>query len=315
MMTYVQLFSMVLPVFLLVALGAVLSRAKWLPSEAEDALFQLIVRVLMPCLIFESVTSAGALRDPANLLGAPLAGFSLTLLGIGTAWLVGRWLGLHNGTGLRTFALVAGIANYGYLPLPLMEGLFGPESRGLLLLHNAGVETAIWTGGILVISGLSPREGWRKLLNMPLLALLLALTVNLLGGANAVPDVVTKIIHWLGQSAVPLGLLMTGASIQPHLGDPGKLWETRLSLAACLVRLAVLPAIFLVIARYGPFTPEMRQVLAVQAAMPCAVIPIIIARIYGGQAMTAVQIVIVTTSVALFTIPLWLRIGLEWVAR
>jgi len=99
-------------------------------------------------------------------LGAlALAGFTLTLLGIGVAYACARLLGLTVGTGLRTFALTTGIANYGYLPLPLMEAMFGPESRGILLVHNVGVEAAIWTGGILVISGLSPREGWRRMIN------------------------------------------------------------------------------------------------------------------------------------------------------
>jgi hypothetical protein len=54
-------------------------------------------------------------------------------------------------------------------------------------------------------------------------------------------------------------------------------------------------------------------VLVVQAAMPAGVMPIIIARHYGGQPLTAVQIVLGTTVLALLTIPLWLKAGLAWV--
>jgi len=57
-----------------------------------------------------------------------------------------RWGGRRGsprGTGLRTFALTVGIANYGYLPLPIMAGIWGPESRGVLLVHNVGVEAAL----------------------------------------------------------------------------------------------------------------------------------------------------------------------------
>lgn len=38
----------------------------------------------------------------------------------------------------------------------------------------------------------------------------------------------------------------------------------------------------------------------------------IIARVYGGQPLTAVQIVLVTTTLALFTIPAWIQFGLRW---
>lgn len=313
MTTYLQLFSIVLPVFLVVGLGIVLRRAEWVAESAERSLFNLVINVAAPCLIFDSVVSNAALREPANLLGAPLAGFGLTLAGIGIAYAVGRAIGLHVGTGLRTFALTAGIANYGYLPLPIVDALWGAETRGVLLVHNMGVEAAIWTGGVLVISGVSLRDGWRKLLNMPLAALVFSIAINLTGLAPAVPETALVAVKWVGSLLVPLGLILTGVSIQPHLGDPGKLFAPRISLGACLVRLAILPVVFLVVAKFGPFGPELKKVLVVQGAMPTAVIPIIIARVYGGQPLTAVQMVLVTTTLAVFTIPAWMQVGLAWV--
>lgn len=314
MTSYGALFTTVLPVILLIALGVLLRHADWVTAQAEESFFNLVIKVLTPCLIFESIAGNPALRDPGTLLLAPLTGFLLTLLGIGTGIAVGRLIGLHVGTGLRTFALTVGIANYGYLPLPIMESLFGPESRGLLLVHNVGVEAAIWTGGVLVVSGVSWRASWRRLLNLPMAALVLALLVNLAGWGPHLPRVLTQTVHLLAVCAIPLGLVMTGVSVQPHLGDPGKLWAPRLSLGGCLVRLALLPVLFLLIARYGPFPPELRRVIVVQAAMPTAVISIILARVYGGQPLTAVQIVLVTTGVALFTIPFWITAGLRFIA-
>lgn len=312
MSSYVQLFTIVLPVFLVVVLGVLLRRYGWVREEAEESLFNFVIKVATPCLIFDSVAKNAALREPANLLMAPLAGFTLTLLGIGIAWLVARGLGLHVGTGLRTFALTVGIANYGYLPLPISDAMFGLEARGVLLVHNVGVEAAIWTGGVLVISGLSPRAGWRKLLNVPLFSLIIALTMNLTGLTPFVPAPVLTAIQWVGMTMIPLGLVMTGVSIQPHLGDPGKLFSPRISLGACLVRLLLLPVVFLAVAKFAPFTVELKRVIVLQAAMPTAVISIIIARVYGGQPLTAVQIVLVTTTLALFSIPFWIQTGLVW---
>lgn len=312
MMSYGQLFLTVLPVFAMIGLGALLRRAQLITEAAEESLFNLVVKVTTPCLIFESVATNPALHAPGNLLLPPLLGFGLTLFSMAIGWYVARALGLSIGHGLRTFALAVGLTNYGYLPLPLMDAMFGPESRAVLLVHNVGVEAAIWTGGILVVTGLSPRAGWRKLINAPVVSLVLAVAANLTGVAAQVPPAVMGFVHVLAACAIPLGLLMTGVSIQPHLDDPKQLVNTRVTLTAWLLRLVVLPWVFLLVARFLPCPVELKRVLVVQAAMPSAVVSIIVARVYGGRPLVAVQIILGTTALALFTIPFWLRFGLAF---
>ncbi|MDQ5980882.1 MAG: malate permease, partial [Verrucomicrobiota bacterium] len=270
------------------------------------------VRVLTPALIFESVVRRATVSDAGDVLLPPLAGFLLTSVSLAVAWYVAKALGLTIGHGLRTFALAVGLTNYGYLPLPIMDQVFGPESRAWLFMHNAGVEAAIWTTGVLIVTGESPRAAWRKLLNMPLLALGVALTVKLTGLGEHIPEVVWTFIHALAVCAVPLGLLMTGASFAPHLNDPKQLVNPRVIGTAWLLRLAVLPWIFLLAARYAPVPVELKQVLVVQAAMPAAVMSVIVARIYGGQPLVAVQIILGTTALAVFTIPFWIKFGLSF---
>jgi predicted permease len=58
---------------------------------------------------------------------------------------------------------------------------------------------------------------------------------------------------------------------------------------------------------------ELKRVLVVQAAMPAAVFPIVLARHYGGQPLVAVQVVLATTALGLLVIPLWLSLGLAWI--
>jgi malate permease and related proteins len=53
---------------------------------------------------------------------------------------------------------------------------------------------------------------------------------------------------------------------------------------------------------------ELRRVLYIQAAMPSAVFPIILARHYGGDPATAVRVVVATSVLGLITIPLWLAL-------
>lgn len=312
MMSYGQLLLVLLPVFATIALGALLRRTQWITEAAEDSLFNLVIKIAFPCLIFESVATNQALREPSNILLPPLLGFGLAIVSMVIAWYSARALGLTLGHGLRTFALAVAFTNYGYLPLQLMDAMFGPESRAVLLVHNVGVEAAIWTAGILLVSGLSPRAGWRKLINAPSVSLVVAVGFNLTGAAHFVPATVMSLVHGLAVCAVPLGLILTGVSIQPHINDPKQWVNPRVTLAACLLRLGVLPCVFLLAAKFLPCSMELKRVLVVQAAMPSGVSSVLIARLYGGLPLVAVQIILGTTALALFTIPFWIRFGLSF---
>ncbi|MEY4939858.1 MAG: hypothetical protein RIQ93_1593 [Verrucomicrobiota bacterium] len=313
MPSYWQLLLLVLPVFALIGVGIAARQLEWIQDAAETSLIRLTVNVCYPCLIFEAVARNSALHEPANLLVPPLVGFGITWFGIQAGLLVARAIGLQVGTGLRTFALAVGITNYGYLPLPIMEAMWGPESRAVLMVHNVGVEIAIWTVGVLVLSGESLRQGWRRLLSPVLITLFVAIGANFAGLPPYLPKVVNDTIHALAVCGIPLGLIMTGVNFAGFLKEPRGLFEPRVSLAAMLLRLGILPVLLLLLAQYLPCSIELKRVIVVQAAMPTAMVPIILARLYGGHPQTAVQIVLGTTVLGIFVIPLWLRAGLGWV--
>lgn len=313
MPTYLQLLFLVLPVFAVIGVGVAVRKVHWIEGEAETSLIRLAVNVCYPCLIFESVAGNAALRSPENLFLPPLVGFCVTWFGIRAGLLVARAIGLHVGTGLRTFGLAVGITNYGYLPLPIMAAIWGAESQGVLLVHNVGVEIAIWTVGVLVLSGQSLRQGWRRLVSPILVTLVLAVICNLSGFTPFLPAVLMTTVHALAVCAIPLGLIMTGVNLAQYLHEPSGLFDAKVSVAAMVLRLGVLPVLILALAKYLPFSVELKRVLVVQAAMPTAVISIIIAKLYGGHPRTAVQIVLGTTALGVLVIPLWLRAGLAWV--
>ena len=312
-MSYWQILILILPVFALIAIGVGLRRLSWLTAEADASLLKLVVNFLYPCLIFENVLGNDALRVPSNLALAPLLGLVLMASTIVASLYAGRALGLTQGHGLRTFAFAAGINNYGYIPIPLMAALFGPASLGVLLVHNVGCEAAIWTVGILVLSGLSLREGWKKLVNPPVIALLLALAGNLLGVGPYVPSFVREVIHQSSMCAIPLGLMLIGGTLEQYFAKPAELFDPKITFSATLLRLGVYPLFILVVAKYLPCTIELKRVLVVQAAMPAGILPIVIAKHYGGHPLTAVRVVIGTTVAGILVIPLWIRVGLAWV--
>jgi len=312
MTSYWQLLQLILPVFAVMAIGAGLRRVGWLNAEADTSLLKLVVNLLYPALIFENVHANSALREAGNLAWAPLVGFVTIAGGIAVCYYAARVLGLV-GAGQRTFAFTTGIYNYAYITVPLMAALFGRESLGVLFAHNVGVEAAIWTVGVLVLAGHSLREGWRQLYSPPVLALVLAVGVNLAGLGGHIPEVVLGVIRTLAACAIPLGLLLSGATMAEHLFTrPAELFAWRTSLGAVALRLGVLSGLFLLLAKFGPFSADLKHVILVQATMPAAFLPLVIVKHYGGDSLTAVRGVLATVVASVVLMPLWLQWGLAW---
>jgi len=312
---FLTVLTAVLPVFGIMGIGLWLRRRGWLTADADASLMRVTINLLLPALIFGSVVGNAALRQPENLLLPPLIGFGMIAVGISLARLFARIAGLQTKAEQRTFAFLTGLQNYGYLAIPLCFSLFDTRTTGVLFVHNVGPEMAMWILGVATLTG-GFAGGWKKILNAPLVALLLALALNFLGMVFTPPaplaflcNVLLTGIHWLGQSAIPLALLLIGAIVADHLGDVRGGKTARVVAVAALVRLAILPAVYLLLARYLPCSVELKRVLVLQGAMPSAVLPIVITKHYGGDARVALQVALGTSVIGLATIPLWIHFG------
>jgi predicted permease len=306
----------VLPVFGLMVVGFCLRRVQWLTAGADQSLLRVCVNVLLPALIFENVLGNAALQRADNLVLPPLVGVATALAGIGISWVAASFAGLETANQRRTFALTAGLHNYAYIPLPLCLMLFDSGTVGVLLVHNVGVELILWTAGVAVLSGRGFSGGWRRILSAPLVALALALVLNGLGNMFSPPGqllVAGKVlmtgVHWLGQSAIPLALLLIGAIVADHLPEMRGGRFARVVAVAVIVRLLVMPVLFLLLAKYLPCSVELKRVIIVESGMASAVLPIALTKHYGGDPQTALQVVLGTSLVGLVTIPLWIRLG------
>lgn len=335
------MLAALLAIFAIIAIGVVARRAGWLTQEADQSLFQLVVRVLLPALILDQVIGNPALAHARNLWLPPLVGFGSVVLGVvvalATARLLGKSLRLSEPRQQRTFATCVAIYNYGYVPLPLALALFGEETVGVLFVHNLGVEIALWTVGIFLLTGGLAKGWWRHLINPPALAIAAALSINgltalarqynlltpagpesepwlpefILAVGNVIASFVGSALTMLGACAIPMGVLLIGATISDHLHEAKLHQGVRVIAGAAGLRLAVLPMMFLAVAwLLVPASVELKRVMVLEAAMPAAVFPIVLARHYYGDVPTAVRVIVGTSLLSIITMPLWLSLGL-----
>ena len=308
-----EIISVTAGVFAIMAVGAGARKLRWLSHEADESLLRITIRVLLPCLIIHMVANNEAMHRAVNLWAPPLVGFVSICVGIAlsalTVRLFSRMRCFEQAKQRRTFALSVGIFNYGYIPLPLVGALYGAKTTGVLFVHNVGVEVAMWTVGLIVLTGGFGKAWWKHVVNPPLAAIVLGIMLNLSGAGAHVPGPIMFVITSLGAAAIPMGLLLIGATMADELMAEGGATSYFVIALAIVLRLAILPAIFLLAARWLPWSIELKQVIAVQAAMPAAVFPIVLAKHYGGDPGTATGISLATSVVGLATMPIWLYVG------
>lgn len=309
MITPGAVIESVLPVYLLIVAGALLRKARVLRPEHDAGVMQVIYSVMLPCLILDRILGAEVLRSGAVVVWGIGLGFGLILSGLLIAWGMALVMGLERGTGMRTFTLSAGCQNFGFTAIPVLEILWGSSACAMLFVHNIGVEAAMWSVGVMIMSG-ERRVPWRKLVNGPILAVCLGLLLVALGLDQHVVGPARKVISLLGVGAFPVAILITGATM---VGMAGAEKPTlRIIVGSLLVRLLLAPTVILAAAKYLPLVEELRQVLVVQAAMPAAMTPIMLARLYGGRPSIAVQVVLATTVGSLLSLPWIIFWGIQW---
>ncbi len=270
---------------------------------------QVIFWVMTPCFILDRMLGAVILRDYSTLVMGISLGFFLILVGIAIGYLVGKAIGLEPGHGRRTFALASGCQNYGYTAVPVAQILWGTSTVAVLFVHNIGVEIAIWSFGVMLLSGDS-KFNWKRMVNGPIIAVVIGLLLVLLHLDDKITGPPRHFIYLVGIGAFPIALVMTGASMLDLVGKEKPSWK--IISGSILVRMILAPIVFILCAKFVPMSAELKAVLLIQSAMPAAMVPILLAKIYGGRPAVAVQVIIATTIVSIFTLPYIITYGMRF---
>ncbi|HAV13439.1 MAG TPA: hypothetical protein DCX06_08135 [Opitutae bacterium] len=314
--TTLLIFTAVIPIFFVIGSGFFARRTGWLDQHADRSLMQVVVNLLYPAFIFSYVLGNEALRTPSNLIMPPLIGLTTIVAAFGLSMLVARRLKIGDQKECRTFAFTTGMHNYAYFPIPIVALLFDRETTGVLLVHNVGVEMAMWALGVgFILSANDPKSIWRRIFSAPVISILIAVPLNWIRVDQLLPNFCFEALDLLGKCAIPLALLLIGATFADLAKGVRMVERLHIPITASVLRLGIFPLLFLVFVVVFPLSQELKQVLVIQAAMPCAVFPIVLTRHFDGSAEVALKVVLGTTIVSLITIPIWISIGLkvlEW---
>jgi predicted permease len=153
------------------------------------------------------------------------------------------------------------------------------------------------------------------------LAVVLASSLRASGGAELIPLPVMTAISTLAACAIPMGLMLSGAIIIEYAGDfiRGPSIGSSLPVigSAIAIRQLAMPILMLGATKLlanGLAGTHMIEVMTIQAAMPVAIFPIVLVRLYDRDTRTAIEVIVSTSIAGIITIPVWLAIGTWWLS-
>jgi len=224
-------FSALLPVVLLIAIGFIAGRAGWIRAEAIKDLSNLVFMVLTPALLFRTMSTVHV----EQLNFKPVAMYFVAALMLFAGMLA--WLGWSRRAAV--LALAATFSNTVMIGIPLIGLAYGQPGlvtlftlisvHALILLTLATIvlemvaareEQAAGIGGqrhmaMTVLSAI--KGGIIHPVPLPIIAGLLFAQTGLV-----VPDVIDKPLHLLGSAFGPVALVLVGVTLTqvqvgPHL--------------------------------------------------------------------------------------------------
>ena len=266
-------------------------------DETKVKLIDLILKVTLPCMIFESfgqTLTPAILRQTAMVFIASVC-VSLTALIIGK-FAYRRWPE-NKGSILRYATLVN---NSGFLGLPLVQSVFGDVGLLFASIYVIPNRIMMWTAGMSIFTQSDRKTQYKNiLLNPCIITVYLGMIRRILD--IPLPGFLDTGISKIGGITSPLSMMIIGTML---VGVDWKGLFEPVIFYFSIIRLILLPFMALGMARLMGFDELTTGVSIVMTGMPAGSTSALLAAKYGADEEFASRLVVSTTVLSLFTAPI-----------
>ena len=282
---------------IMVIVGFAAAKIHILGETETNALTKAVLNVTCPMLILASYMQA---FDPDKAVGLLIAlglGVLIHVIGIFLAKILVKKEGNPNWQ-VERMAIVYG--NVGFMGMPLMSAMFGPDAVFYLSTICLVYNFMIWSHGLLLMTGKMDKASLKQVFISPNMACM-AVGILIFLCRIPVPDIIASPVSSIGNCTTPLAMLASGAIIaRSDLREALK--NKRLYFISAL-RLFAVPAITFLCVKLL-HVPHMVALTAfTAAACPMGAMVTMFAVEHKKNAPYASGIFTFTTVLSLVTIP------------
>ena len=297
--------TIIMPVFGMVGVGFVASRARLISDKASDGLAEYVFSIGVPVLIFK--TLADSKMPDAQPWGYWIAYFTGAFLVFAVTMAVAMLVFKRSHTEAVIQGFAAGQANTVFLGVPLILKVYGEEGAVPLFLLIAVHLPVMLVAATVMVEGHSGfsfntvRRLAKALAFNPILLGIYAGAFGRIFGLQT-SGVPKQMLDMVAASATPCALISLGLALNRY----GLSGDFKASAFISMMKLMVHPALVFLLVQFLPMPRAWAGVAVLFAAMPCGINAYLLAQRYGAGVRISSSAVSLSTALGILTIAFWL---------
>jgi len=283
--------------FSFILLGLFGARKNWIGPQAVTGMTNILVYFVAPGVVIQAFNrqfSSDRLRDLGIVAVVDIAAFVLAIF-LG-------WLLFHRVSDpdrRRNLRFAAIYSNAGFLGLPLVQALLGPDGVFFAVIFVVAFNVFVWTQGRSMFVG---KAGLQEVLSNPVIPSMVVGIVLFLFSVH-LPGILVTGIGYLAALNAPLSMFVVGASLaavrwRTFASDPW-VW------VATAVRNVLIPTLAVVALWPVPLPVEARLTILIPLACPVAAYLVMFSVLHETDTDFPARLVSLSTLVSVLTLPAW----------
>jgi predicted permease len=304
----------VVSLFFCIAIGFILRKADILPRDAGKVMAKLITWVFYPALCFTTM----AKYCTVETLSTHAANLTLSVCGVAIAMAIAiplsRVFVREGGAERGIYAYALAFANSAYMGDPLVLALFGDEILSYYKMYCLPITITIyiWVISVLVPNKQGKHNPLKKLLNPPMVAMLLGIAAGLAGLGAHMPTFLVSTLDSLKSCMGPVAMLLVGFTVASY--PLREMLNKKGVYAASILRLTAIPAV--IIAALFALKTLANLILGLSIdntvlflaffaiATPLGLNTVVFPESFGGNPKTGASMALVSHTLGVLTLPL-----------
>lgn len=297
--------SKVVSIFIVMLVGFVIYKVGALGDDAVRPFTSLMMNLTCPCLI---ITSLYSKEVSPSLLGETVSVmvcvFLFYIISSALTYLFVRTAKIGNKEDIGVYMVAVAATNSGFMGFPIVKALYGNDMLYLMVMGNIMLNVyMMWIEPSILTIGSGTKVSAKNLLDGLKTPLVISM---LIGFAMMIlhirPEgVIDETMTMIGDITIPLSMILVGI----RLGAV-KYREviSRNNIIISLFAMIIVPALILLLVHPMGFIADSVKIIVVMtAALPTAVVSVIIAEQYGKNSVLLSELASLTTLISVATIP------------
>ncbi|MGN0412422.1 MAG: AEC family transporter [Lachnospiraceae bacterium] len=315
-----------LVLLVMIMVGFFAYRGNWIDDHSYGKLSKIVINILNPCILINGVLGKNNTLNGQmvmhNLILVVAYFTILVLISLPIVKIL-RFQKKHE----NVYRLMFIFSNVGFMGIPVISSIYGQEAIILIAFYTLGYNALLYSYGILLASSAGGDAGtcayvssdqkeddhhpaekktgfWRQLINPGIVACVVAIAIFAAG--IQMPDSVCTFFDYMGNSVVPFSMMLIGASLAQG-GKKEFFTDIKFYLFAA-IKLLVVPIAMALLLRVIPGVNQWeaitKGVFLLMLAMPVGSIVVMMAKEYGADEMESTKGSIISTLLAVITIPI-----------